>query len=126
MKDENKKQSLGAGIKVLSVLNIIFSILGLGMGILALYSDEVAKSMQLSNMQLIMSCIFTFIMLVGVILILCKNEIGIYMFFGAEILSVIYSVITMGFNVSEVFSLIFPALYAYFIYKKRELFGFKK
>ena len=58
-----------------------------------------------------------------------KKKIGVYTFFTVIIINVIYSLIMNGFNIailiSTLISLILPGLLAYFIYKKKEVFGFE-
>ena len=84
---------------------------------------------QLTSTELIVSIILTVILLVGIILILLKKQIGVYTFFTVEIINIIYSLIMNGLSISILVStlvgLILPGLLAYFIYKKKELFGFE-
>lgn len=84
---------------------------------------------QITSTELIISIILSLLLLVGIILILLKKQIGVYTFFTVEIINIIYSLIMNGLNLSVLIStligLILPGLLAYFIYKKKELFGFE-
>ena len=130
---ENKK--LGGGILTISILYLVF--LGFGLiGIISLSTlDQINSVMaqmggiQLTPTELIISIILSFILLFGIILILLKKQIGVYTFFTVEIINIIYSLIMNGLSlsvlISTLISLILPVLLAYFIYKKKELFGFE-
>ena len=131
---ENKK--LGGGILTISIIYLVLLGFGLIGSIISLVTlDEINSLMsqmggvQLTSTELIVSIILTLILLVGIILILLKKQIGIYTFFTVEIINIIYSLIMNGLSISILIStlvgLILPGLLAYFIYKKKELFGFE-
>ncbi|WP_297713486.1 hypothetical protein [Clostridium sp.] len=131
---ENKK--LGGGILTISIIYLVFLAFGLIGSIISLSTlDEINSlisqmgGVQLTSTELIVSIILTLILLVGIILILLKKQIGIYTFFTVEIINIIYSLIMNGLSISILIStlvgLILPGLLAYFIYKKKELFGFE-
>lgn len=131
---ENKK--LGGGILTISIIYLVFLGFGLIGSIISLSTlDQINSVMaqiggvQLTSTELIISLILSLILLVGVILILLKKQIGVYTFFTVEIINIIYSLIMSGLSlsvlVSTLISLILPGLLAYFIYKKKELFGFE-
>ena len=131
---ENKK--LGGGILTISILYLVFLSFGL-IGSIITFStldqiNAVSAQMgmpQLTSTQLIVDLILSLILLVGVILILLKKKIGVYTFFTVIIINVIYSLIMNGFNITilitTLIGLILPGLLAYFIYKKKEVFGFE-
>lgn len=131
---ENKK--LGGGILTISIIYLVLLGLGLIGSIISLVTlDEINSLMsqmggvQLTSTELIVSIILTLILLLGIILILLKKQIGVYTFFTVEIINIIYSLIMNGLSISILIStlvgLILPGLLAYFIYKKKELFGFE-
>lgn len=131
---ENKK--LGGGILTISIIYLVFLGFGLIGSIISLSTLEQINSVmaqmggiQLTPTELIISIILSFILLFGIILILLKKQIGVYTFFTVEIINIIYSLIMNGLNLSVLIStligLILPGLLAYFIYKKKELFGFQ-
>ena len=131
---ENKK--LGGGILAISILYLVFLSLGL-MGNIISFStldqiNAVSAQMgmpQLTSTELIISIILNLVLVIAIILILLKKKIGVYTFFTVIIINVIYSLIMNGFNIailiSTLISLILPGLLAYFIYKKKEVFGFE-
>ena len=131
---ENKK--LGGGILTISILYLIFLGISLIGSIISLATlDQINSTMaqmgleQTTSAELIISLILSLVLLIGVILILLKMKIGVYTFFTVIIINVIYSLIMNGFNIailiSTLISLILPGLLAYFIYKKKEVFGFE-
>lgn len=131
---ENKK--LGGGILTISILYLIFWGISLIGSIISLATlDQINSTMaqmgleQTTSAELIISLILSLVLLIGVILILLKKKIGVYTFFTVIIINVIYSLIMNGFNIailiSTLISLILPGLLAYFIYKKKEVFGFE-
>ena len=131
---ENKK--LGGGILTISIIYLVLLGFGLIGSIISLVTlDEINSLMsqmggvQLTSTELIVSIILTLILLLGIILILLKKQIGVYTFFTVEIINIIYSLIMNGSSISILIStlvgLILPGLLAYFIYKKKELFGFQ-
>lgn len=131
---ENKK--LGGGILTISIIYLVFLGFGLIGSIISLSTlDEINSIMaqmgvtQITSTELIISIILSLILLVGIILILLKKQIGVYTFFTLEIINIIYSLIMDGLSlsvlISTLISLILPGLLAYFIYKKKELFGFE-
>lgn len=128
---ENQKQEkIGAGIITLSVIQIIFYAFGI-LGCLMFFMPPVQEIMGefyaqtgLTTTTVIINLIFTILLLASVILILMKKSIGVYLYFLITAASIIYTIIMTGFNITNLISsLIFPILMAYFIYKKKTLFG---
>lgn len=128
---ENQKQEkIGAGIITLSVIQIIFYAFGI-FGCLMFFMPPVQEIMGefyaqtgLTTTTVIINLIFTILLLASVILILMKKSIGVYLYFLITAASIIYTIIMTGFSITNLISsLIFPILMAYFIYKKKTLFG---
>ncbi|WP_195468998.1 hypothetical protein [Clostridium sp. D43t1_170807_H7] len=131
---ENKK--LGGGILTISILYLVFLGFGLIDNIISFSTLDQINALssqmgmpQLTSAELIISIILSLILLIGVILILLKKKIGVYTFFTVIVINVIYSLIMNGLSIlvliSTLISLILPGLLAYFIYKKKEVFGFE-
>ena len=131
---ENKK--LGGGILTISILYLVFLGFGLINNIISFSTLDQINALssqmgmpQLTSAELIISIILSLILLIGVILILLKKKIGVYTFFTVIVINVIYSLIMNGLSIlvliSTLISLILPGLLAYFIYKKKEVFGFE-
>lgn len=131
---ENKK--LGGGILTISILYLVFLGFGLICNIISFSTLDQINALssqmgmpQLTSAELIISIILSLILLIGVILILLKKKIGVYTFFTVIVINVIYSLIMNGLSIlvliSTLISLILPGLLAYFIYKKKEVFGFE-
>lgn len=131
---ENKK--LGGGILTISILYLVFLGFGLIVNIISFSTLDQINALssqmgmpQLTSAELIISIILSLILLIGVILILLKKKIGVYTFFTVIVINVIYSLIMNGLSIlvliSTLISLILPGLLAYFIYKKKEVFGFE-
>ena len=131
---ENKK--LGGGILTISILYLVFLGFGLIGNIISFSTLDQINALssqmgmpQLTSPELIISIILSLILLIGVILILLKKKIGVYTFFTVIVINVIYSLIMNGLSIlvliSTLISLILPGLLAYFIYKKKEVFGFE-
>ena len=131
---ENKK--LGGGILAISILYLVFLSFGLIGSIISFSTldqiNAVSAQMgmpQLTSTELIISIILNLVLVIAIILILLKKKIGVYAFFTVIIINVIYSLIMNGLSVfvliSTLIGLILPGLLAYFIYKKKEVFGFE-
>ena len=131
---ENKK--LGGGIITISVIYLVslgFGLLG-SIGSFALLDQLNAGNAQLGLPQitatdLIISLVLSLLLIIGVILILCKKKLGVYTFFTVIVINVIHSLIMNGFNVATLIAtlvgLILPGLLAFFVYKKKDIFGFE-
>ena len=131
--ENNQSQKLGAGIITVSVLHLIgaaFSILTMLVTYLnkgavsSLLTAEQASEFNsaLSGSKAVITIILALALALGVILILLKKALGVYVYFTCIILSIVNSIITSGFSWVIIFSIIFPVLMAIFINKKKELF----
>lgn len=133
---ENDKQNkLGAGIITLSVLSIL--------GVAITYLSNICflipsvqefykqigvplEQLGLNTTVIIISLISSTISLISIILILMKKALGIYIYYLLFIANLIYSIVLFGFSVkSLILSIIFPALFGFFLYKKKHLYGFE-
>ena len=131
---ENKK--LGGGIITISVIYLVTLGFGLliSIGSFAML-DEINSTVaqfglpETTTVDLIISIVLNSLLLAGVILILCKKKFGVYTFFTVIIVNIIHSLIMKGFNVATLIGtlvgLILPGLLAFFVYKKKDIFGFE-
>ena len=136
-----KEKKLGAGIITISVLILIgsaFGILGtiinLAMGDsvneLLMQTGQYDASMLPTTTDYIISLVSSILCVIFVILILLKNKMGVFGYFALSILSRVYSLIVAEITPivlgGLVLGLAFLALYGFFIYKKRDLYGLSK
>lgn len=131
---ENKK--LGGGIITISVIYLVTLGFGLltSIGSFAMLDEINSTAAQFglpetTTVDLIISIVLNSLLLAGVILILCKKKFGVYTFFTVIIVNIIHSLIMKGFNVATLIGtlvgLILPGLLAFFVYKKKDIFGFE-
>lgn len=135
---ENQKQNkLGAGIIAISIIQIIFSAFGLLGSILLLmpsFQENMAaisgvslNQMGFNNVTIIIGLVAIILDLLGIILILRKKAIGLYIYLLVTAANIIYSIVINGISIfSLIGSLILPLLMTFFVYKKKELFGLSK
>lgn len=124
-----QKPKVGAGILTLSIIQLVFSGFGL-LGFITMYFMSDATKAQLKTLgtpetptsTLIISIVFILIISLGVILILMKKELGIYIYFIGELANIVYSFVMNGFQPIMLLSFVIPALMAIFIMKKKEVF----
>jgi len=127
-----QKPKVGAGIKTMSILQLVFS----GFGFLALLGslllkDQIAAQYKTMGINLpvtptstsVISLIITTIIILSVILILMKKELGIYIYFIAIVANRVYSIVTGGFSPWVIIMFIVPVLMGIFIWKKKEIFS---
>lgn len=131
--DNIQDRKLGAGIITICIINLIVQgFLMVGYLTVLFMNDllkEKAPSLGLdpsiyNRTATIIPMILSILVIVSVILIFCKKALGVYGYFISVVLITINSIITAGFSKSIFTSLIFPALMAYFICKKKSVFGF--
>ena len=136
-----KEKKLGAGIITISVLILIgsaFGILGTIMNLamgdsvneLLMQTGQYDASMLPTTTDYIISLVSSILCVIFVILILLKNKIGVFGYFALSILNRVYSLIVTEITPivlgGLVLGLAFLALYGFFIYKKRDLYGLSK
>lgn len=134
-----KEKKIGAGIITMSILIFVGSafaifggIINLAMGDsinqIMLEGGTIDQSMLPTKTDYIISLVTSILSVIFVILILMKKKVGVFAYFGLYILSSVYGLISNGITslglVSIGINLAFLALYGFFIYKKRELYGF--
>ncbi|MDP4143312.1 MAG: hypothetical protein Q8936_02340 [Bacillota bacterium] len=130
--ENNNQQKVGAGILVVSILQIVFLAFGaLGLLAAAALKDTInsqlaasGQNITITTNELIISFAIMVLLLIGVILILAKKSIGVYIYFACVIANIVYSIVLNGFKFTTIFGLILPILMAVFIAQKKELYGF--
>ncbi|MCB2295589.1 hypothetical protein LGK95_19095 [Clostridium algoriphilum] len=121
-----QKPKVGAGILTVSIIQLVlmgFTIIGL---IASFFIKDQIKAMGIPETPtsiVVISLIITIIVILGIVLILMKKELGIYMYFVAEVANIMYAIVSTGFKPTILISLILPALMAFFIWKKKEIFA---
>ncbi len=131
---ENEKQNkLGAGIITISAIELVFSallILGLILFLIPSFLELARLSldqMGISRITIFIRLVATVLNILGIILILRKKAIGLYIYLLITAANIIYSIIMNGFIISSLIgSLILPVLMTFFVYRKKELFGLSK
>ena len=127
MKDIHKPK-LGTGILTLAIIQLIFSgigLIGLVMTLLMVYAPKTYGVTTIPTFTVIVTLVSTLITTLGIILILMKKKLGIYIYFIAEVANVVYSVIINGFKPVILVSLIIPVLMGIFILTRKEIFASK-
>jgi hypothetical protein len=129
--ENNEQQKLGAGIITVSIIHFIGSALSILTSVLFIVFGDVIKeeaeklgqTLELSQSQMIIGLVLTVLLVIGVILILLKKTIGVYIYFAIVAINIIYSLVSSGFSLSIITSMILPVLMGVFISQKKELFG---
>lgn len=131
--ENSKERKLGAGIITMSVIHLViytFAIIGLAINVFM--PDLVNQQLEMMGVDsssinptlVTISLILAVIIFISVILILFKKSIGVYAFFIGIVINLISSIISAGFNLGLLGDLILPGLMAFFIYKRKHVFGF--
>lgn len=125
-----QKPKVGAGILTISIIELVL----MGFALIGFVTNFLMKDKMKAQLKemgipetptstLIISLIITIIVILGIILILKKKELGIYIYFTAEVASIVFSMVSAGFKPIMLLSLIIPALMGFFIWKKKEIFS---
>lgn len=128
------KEKIGAGIKTISIITIVFYCIQLLYSVYALvFKDQLNSQLAQQGVnttfslnEIIVPIIFSVLMIVSIILILLKNTIGIFAYYIVYISSIIYTIFQSGFSTSILIGLILPVLMAIFLYQKRAIFKGKE
>ncbi|APC38720.1 hypothetical protein [Clostridium estertheticum] len=125
-----QKPKVGAGIKTVSIIELVlmgFMAIGL---ITSLFITDKIKAIskaagvpETPTSTIVISLVIALLVIISVILILMKKELGIYMYFIATVANIVYSIVTTGFKPAIILSLILPTLMGIFIWKKKEIFS---
>ncbi|MBZ9607131.1 hypothetical protein G9F73_004715 [Clostridium estertheticum] len=127
-----KKPKVGAGIKTMSIIQLVVSVFGLFSIRNFSKKDELNAAYkaldivmpEITNLSITIGLVFSVILAISVILILMKKELGIYIYFIAIVAQIAYSIVAGGTKPWMILvSLIMPALMGFFIWKKKEIFS---
>ena len=121
-----QKPKVGAGIKTMSIIQLVFSGFGLIGLVMTFFMKDTLKTAgvpAIPTSTIIISLVFIIIITLGIILILMKKELGIYIYFIAEVANIVYSIVSNGFKPASLVGLVIPVLMGIFIWKKREIFS---
>ena len=129
--ENDQKQKVGAGILTISIIHLVVNCIG-ALGLLAsiVMKDEISKQIkemgaaEITTSAMIISAIFIAIITFAIILILMRKQMGVYIYFIAQVASLGYTIVANGFKLEQIGSLLFPVLMAIFIWQKKEVFGF--
>lgn len=129
--ESEQEQKVGAGIKTIAIIELVFETLGLLSSIFYLvFKDKINSAVQaagvttkVSSSTYVIALVVSILIIISVILILLKNTIGVFGYFIVYIANIIYSIVTAGkFSPLMLVSFILPILMAIFIYRKRSIF----
>ncbi|NNU77086.1 hypothetical protein [Clostridium estertheticum] len=129
-----QKPKVGAGIKTMSIIQLVFSFVGLwNIKSYFVNNDKTNAALrtlnlpEVTNLTITIGLVFTIVLAVSVILILKKKELGIYIYFITVVANIVYSIVNVGFKPFVLLSLIVPVIMAVlmgiFIWKKKEIFS---
>lgn len=125
----DEKQKLPTSVKVVSIIQLAFNVLGLIGTVLTLAKYESVKSLVVSTGGKVPSFgvyailgIIVLVELIGVILIMNKNKIGIFVYFAAVIINFIISIAATQFSIGSLVGLVLPILMAIFIFQNKKVY----
>ncbi|MEK6264435.1 MAG: hypothetical protein N2B06_06655 [Clostridium sp.] len=132
-----QKPKVGAWIRTLCILQLVtyaFSLTSIRnfskIDELNVANNELNKVLnkalqlpEITRLSLTIGLVFSIIFIISIILILIKKELGVYIYFTASVATIVYSIVSNGFKLIMLTSLIMPVLMAIFIWKKKEVFG---
>jgi len=123
--ENDQQHKVGAGILTLSIIQLVFSGFAI-IGYLAAFfmKDQIkaAGVPAIPTTTLIISMVISLLVTLGIILILMRKPLGIYVYFIAQASQIVYSLVNNGFKYSMILSLIIPVLMGIFIWQKKEVF----
>ena len=128
---ENNDVKISTGIKVVSIIQLVgngFTIINLIL--MFFFKDAINDLLKgfgveenlFPNWYLLVSFIISTAVIVGLSMILAKNKIGVFMYFGSVLLSEIVYIIYIGVGIELFTALILPTLMAIFISKQKQVF----
>lgn len=127
--ENTQPKKLGGALLAVTIINIIIFVFELIGSITLLLAKNSNNELIKSNKAIAdanpteykILLVLSIIAIIGLILILFKQVIGVYTYFASAIISIIYTIVSSGFG-STIFSLILFILMAIFIYLKKDVF----
>ena len=124
--ENNQQEKVGAAILTLSIIQLVISGLAIMGYLIAFFMKDQIKAAgvpAISTSTLIIGMVIALIAVLGIFLILMRKQLGIYVYFIAQVSVIVYSLINNGFKPSVLLSLIIPVLMGIFIWQKKEVFN---
>lgn len=124
--ENNQQEKVGAAILTLSIIQLVISGLAIMGYLIAFFMKDQIKAAgvpAISTSTLIISMVIALMAALGIFLILMRKQLGIYVYFIAQVSVIVYSLINNGFKPSVLLSLIIPVLMGIFIWQKKEVFN---
>lgn len=128
--ENTEPKKLGGGLLTVTIIDLVISILGVFGTIATLLvknsNNELFKSnaaiATINPTQLKIDLIIMIFVIIGLILILLKQAIGVYIYFVATIINIVYGIILSGFKPLTLVSFVLPILMGIFIFLKKDVF----
>lgn len=132
--EDYKRQTLGAGIIAVSVIQLfIYAFYIFGIAISFFMKDQISDILSsqpggeeavevLNSAGMIISTVLVLLIIISIALILFKKALGVYTYFTCIVINFIYGIVMGSFSPLSFVSLILPGLMALFIYKKKHLY----
>lgn len=127
---ENKnEEKLSTGLKVVSIIELVMSAFAIfGLLVNLVMGDKINSILQVQGIEavskgeLVIPMIIILCTVLGIILMLCKKQIGVYIYFITYLTDIISSIIMNGFKIGNfISSLIWPLLMLYFVNKNKHI-----
>lgn len=125
----DEKQKLPTSVKVVSIIQLALNALGLISTVITLATYESVKSLVASTGVKFPSFgvyatlgVIILVELIGVILIMNKNKIGIFVYFAAVIIDYAVSISATQFSPISLIGLVLPILMAIFIFQNKKVY----
>lgn len=131
---ESIDNKLGPGILSVSIIQLVIYLFALaGMLLTSVLYGSANQQAALADPdgsittgKLMISLVLLVLLIIGVVLILLKKAVGVYIYFICVIINIVFLLINNSDIINILFNLILPALMAFFIFRRKELFGFDK
>lgn len=130
-----EKESIGVGLWIITILTMIvsvFTVLAAPWNYLSMeHTNQFIENagnpeLKSTTASITIGLIISIILIVAIILIWCKRNIGVYIYIGISIINMIYPIIRLGFSLlmlgSIALSVGYLALFIFFAHKKKEVF----
>ena len=128
--ENTEPKKLGGALLTVIIIDLVLSIIGVFGTIMLILAKNSNNELFKSNpaltdtnpTELKIVLILTILIIIALVLILFKQAIGVYIYFIATIINIVYGIVSNGFNPSTLISLILPILIAIFIFLKKDVF----
>lgn len=128
--EEIRRPEMGAGLVIFLIIQLVISGLGLMLSIKNLVmkksidAELIADGFPITpTSDIIIGLVFLIILIIGVILILKKKELGIYIYFTDVVSQIVYVIVFVGFSPFIFINFIMPFIMGIFIWRKKRAFS---